>query len=751
MRKVFLSSFLLFSLVSSLLAGVSAYTDDNTGEAYILETDRQVYHGLTEATVYLNLTNTRAGDVLNVAAHFPRESGAFVKEFSELRDARYLKKEPEYGNCARQIAGIDNTTGRGFSRNETYVCVKSYREVEVLTKDWVPVGLGRRPIASQRIPQKFAASEAAEGFSIGSGEKKQYRLVISFPIDSSGEFWIEAVGGKGYGLLDPWWSSNWKYYRQINITNNNATQVLKAGYTVNLTFNHSSLVNAGKSDVYGNDIRIDFNATNGTHIQLDRLNTTAFNTSSTVIWFKTVEDIPAAGMDGRYSLYYGSSNPDVPPTNQSNIWNPPVDENTILLYRLNEESGATVIDEKGSYNATWTGTSRYSSTYRKYGLYSGGNFSNSDYVSRNGISLPSGTVEAWIYPTEAPTQTYHCAFESGVYQSSHEIGFCIDTQTHIYIYQVGSGTLTAPLNQWTHVAVTWNGSVIKLYVNGQYDTSWSSTKTLSSGNTIHVGRAADATWGNDALYWFGYVDELRISNGTKTTFPYTLRPEPTISLGEEKKIGITFGNYQVTPSSGAPNATFNFSVNISNPFQENTDATLYVMNQTYDSITSASASLVNGSGVVTKSFQLNQSGIYFYHWYANSSNATGRGPLSGEMLGPTVATGNYTVSKGVWGSATRLVWRVYYSALTNDGRVSFITLQAVDPSGKEYSEFSSGVDTLTITVEDVNVTLPGIDYNLTRHTELKRIAVSNPAAGAWTLRALHGEGLTSFETQVKVD
>ncbi len=32
----------------------------------------------------------------------------------------------------------------------------------------------------------------------------------------------------------PWWNTSWNYKKQINITNNNLTQTLEQGYTVNM-------------------------------------------------------------------------------------------------------------------------------------------------------------------------------------------------------------------------------------------------------------------------------------------------------------------------------------------------------------------------------------------------------------------------------------------------------------------------------------------------------------------------------------
>ena len=56
-----------------------------------------------------------------------------------------------------------------------------------------------------------------------------------------------------------------------------------------------------------------------------------------------------------------------------------------------------------------------------------------------------------------------------------------------------TGTLAIPNNQWSHIAVTYNGTTLSLYVNGVLDPA-STTKTLNTVGTnmqIGVGNASD--------------------------------------------------------------------------------------------------------------------------------------------------------------------------------------------------------------------------------------------------------------------
>ena len=75
-------------------------------------------------------------------------------------------------------------------------------------------------------PDKKAISEGFEvrshsnnQYTIQPGETKYFEMEISFPPFSSGEYWIEAIGDREYGLLDPFWSSQWRYRMPIEIDN----------------------------------------------------------------------------------------------------------------------------------------------------------------------------------------------------------------------------------------------------------------------------------------------------------------------------------------------------------------------------------------------------------------------------------------------------------------------------------------------------------------------------------------------------
>jgi hypothetical protein len=89
--------------------------------------------------------------------------------------------------------------------------------------------------------------------------------------------------------------------------------------------------------------------------------------------------------------------------------------------------------------------------------------------------------------------------------------------------------------RWTHVAVTFEGSVVRFYIDGKLDSQYASPGRIAPsiaplliGNYFDPRRLTsfagdlrvDTVGDNNAYYSFdGMIDELRISSSARTTFP----------------------------------------------------------------------------------------------------------------------------------------------------------------------------------------------------------------------------------------
>ncbi|MFQ5551500.1 MAG: DUF2341 domain-containing protein, partial [Gemmatimonadales bacterium] len=121
---------------------------------------------------------------------------------------------------------------------------------------------------------------------------------------------------------------NYQYRKQITVTANGAA--VPIDYSVSLTFDHASLVAAGKSLTNGDDIRIIYNDGSG-GLELDRWldPDSSWNSSTTRIWFKLQAAISSSGSDSNYYMYYGDPS----------ATNPPADPTKIFFFYDGYESG----------------------------------------------------------------------------------------------------------------------------------------------------------------------------------------------------------------------------------------------------------------------------------------------------------------------------------------------------------------------------------------------------------------------------
>jgi len=118
-----------------------------------------------------------------------------------------------------------------------------------------------------------------------------------------------------------WWNSDYAYRQQLTITNNNLTASIASMFTLGFTVNTQTLVSAGKLRSDGNDFRILWwNSSSSSWLQVDRLNMTDFNTSSTTIRFSTQESIPAGATNNDYYVYYGNSNAAAAPSDGGRVY-----------------------------------------------------------------------------------------------------------------------------------------------------------------------------------------------------------------------------------------------------------------------------------------------------------------------------------------------------------------------------------------------------------------------------------------------
>ncbi len=190
----------------------------------------------------------------------------------------------------------------------------------------------------------------------------------------------------------------------------------------------------------------------------------------------------------------------------------------VAAYGFEEGSGASVADASGSgntgtaANTSWSNTGKYGNALSFNGTASRVTVPDSAALHLTGAM----TLEAWVNPLTV-TSAWRDVIEKGndnyylmatTTNASRPAGGAIVGGS----YGEAFGTTTLPTNTWTHLALTYDGSALRLYVNGILVTTTAKSGSITtSTNALTIG--SDPFYGQ---YFTGLIDEIRIYNLART-------------------------------------------------------------------------------------------------------------------------------------------------------------------------------------------------------------------------------------------
>jgi glucose/arabinose dehydrogenase/PKD repeat protein len=191
----------------------------------------------------------------------------------------------------------------------------------------------------------------------------------------------------------------------------------------------------------------------------------------------------------------------------------------VAAYAFDEAAGNTLSDASGNGNtgtisgATWT-SGRYS-----YGLAFNGSSARVNVPDAPSLDLTSAmTLEAWVKPTTVTSSwrdvifkgddNYYLMASSSPGGTARPVGGAIIAGVHREAF----GTVAITANTFTHLATTYDGSAVRLFVNGTQVASTTATGSIAtSTNPLQIG--GDSIYGQ---YFAGTIDEVRIYNTALT-------------------------------------------------------------------------------------------------------------------------------------------------------------------------------------------------------------------------------------------
>jgi hypothetical protein len=195
---------------------------------------------------------------------------------------------------------------------------------------------------------------------------------------------------------------------------------------------------------------------------------------------------------------------------------PPPPTGLVAAYAFEEGTGTTAADATGTGHvgtltgAVWSAAGKTGSAVSFDGV--------NDWVTvndANDLDLTAGmTLEAWVRPTALSGWNTIIMKEDGVDTLAY--GLYANDSAPYPAVTVRIGVLdrsalgTAPLatGQWTHLAATYDGTTLRLYVNGvQVGSKAQTGNMVVSTRALRIG--GNGVWGE---YFNGLIDDVRIYN-----------------------------------------------------------------------------------------------------------------------------------------------------------------------------------------------------------------------------------------------
>lgn len=241
-----------------------------------------------------------------------------------------------------------------------------------------------------------------------------------------------------------------------------------------------------------------------------------------------------------------------------------------LLLHMDGTDGSTTFTDSSNNAITLTanGNAKISTAQSKFGGAAAFFDGSGDYLSAPSANFTFAgdfTVEAWVYITSVGG--YHTLIEgraSAIY-ANYTIGL-MNVGGTLRLDSVNAGgagtrftasSTSVPLNTWTHVALVRSDGKIRGFINGVQDTTlvnYSGSYTPAS-SSVRIGAIVDPQ------YFYGYIDEFRVTNGVARYSSSFTPPSSTFadSTLDSTRIHLQFNGADGT-SVFSDSSTYSFPI-----------------------------------------------------------------------------------------------------------------------------------------------------------------------------------------------
>lgn len=375
---------------------------------------------------------------------------------------------------------------------------------------------------------------------LSRGQKRYFDLLLgAFLVLAVPLVITQFIQPKGAGAV--WFNDNWGYRQAITATVTSNSSDITNLQTL-ITVDTSTPITASKMQSSCQDLRFTSQGGNILPYYID----SGCNGASTKIWV-LADLVPKNTTTYTLYMYYGNPSA-VAGTNPTlfNLYN-----GLIGYWAANEASWNGTPGEvkdssvKGA-NGTAVGnaTTTSSGKFANAGTYDG----SGDYVTVSTISGNSGTqtVASWIYIVGAVSGNQYVFDQGGnnnwiqVYNSHIRSG----NSTSAYC----DGATTVTTGTWYHVAKTYDGITVRVYLNGVLDCS-------VAGGSATPGAIRIGDYGGGGLSFNGRIDETRLYNralsGSEITQLYNSTDSIQSAVSTTSQPSASFATEEKGPSPSA--------------------------------------------------------------------------------------------------------------------------------------------------------------------------------------------------------
>jgi len=341
-------------------------------------------------------------------------------------------------------------------------------------------------------------------------------IILSVILVLGGIFFHLAGGAKAI----QWWpgGTSFAYRKQLTITNSSAV-TLSANTTVAITVDTQTLVQQGKLQSDCDDLRVLYQPNSSTSTEVTRHLVYGSNASgaltcststNTKVFIPLQASLASAASTTDYLAYYGNGSASSPSSTDNAFDISSIDATLVCPFDGSSTCAA------GETPSTATGAIRYSGS--KSAVSFSDVLGSTIDTTANLNSLSQFTIEFWINPKIITgsgrimgqgASTFYVHWLSGALRFTGTETAC-DT-----------GTLTA--NTWQHVAVTYNGTTTRCFLNGVVSTPVADSGTINFGTSQAWGGQSSGAGNLD-----GMLDEIRVSNTARYSSNFTPQTTPFI-------------------------------------------------------------------------------------------------------------------------------------------------------------------------------------------------------------------------------